>query len=76
MNLRSYQVSLTPNAFGQLMLEIYTKIDEVSKEQYCRIMLEVLNYLGREGFFDNIMPSMLAIYTRNGQIVRIEEDTI
>ena len=76
MNLRSYQLTLTPDIFGQSIIEIYTQLDSVSKCQYIQIMNEVLNYLGCEGFFDKIAPSMLAIYTKNGQVVKIEEDSV
>ena len=76
MSLRSYLVSLEVKAYGKLIVEIHTKFSSINKEEYIRIMMEVLNYLGEEGYFDVIRPSSLAIYDKADQIVNIEDNNL
>ena len=67
--LRNYEVSLEPDTYGQLILEIYTQLDAIPEEQCCQIFMGVSQYLEREGFFDKVAPSFVAIYTKNGKVV-------
>jgi hypothetical protein len=73
MNLGNYQINAHEDVFHRITLEIRTKLDTITKEQYVRITMSVLQYMGREGFFDKRLPNQLAIYNKFGQLQRVED---
>lgn len=73
MDLGNHKVNLGKNVKGQLELEIYTNNDVETAVQYSNIVVEVVKYLGKEGYFDELLPSVFAIYDKHGQMKRIED---
>lgn len=72
MELGAYQVKLIKYpADKRLLVEVYTKHDELPPQQYCRIMNDVMHYLGAEGYFNETLPSKFAIYNKFGQMVQL-----
>lgn len=73
MLLGNYLISLsTYPATGKMKLEVHTRLDVISKLEYTKIMRIVMSYMGREGFFDDSLPSELLIHDRAGNVVNIE----
>lgn len=73
MELGEYRASIIKGDDGDFTLEIYTKYDTVTKKQYCGVMKEAVLYLGREGYFDEKLPTRIEIFDKFGQIVRIKD---
>jgi hypothetical protein len=73
MELGAYQVKLTKYpADKRMLVEVYTKHDELPAQQYCQIMHDVMHYLGAEGFFNESLPSKFGIYNKFGQLVQLD----
>ena len=73
MSLGKIDAVLHKDVHGRITLEVRTKLDTITKQQYVRIMMWTLQYLGSQGFFDNQLPSQLAIYNKFGQLQRAED---
>lgn len=72
MELGTYQVKIIRYpADKRMAVEIYTKYDEFPPQQYCRVMNDVMRYLGAEGYFEETLPSKFAIYNKFGQLVEL-----
>lgn len=72
MELGTYKVKLTKYpADKRLLVEVYTKFDEINDQHYCRIMNDVMHYLGAEGYFNEALPSNFGIYDKFGQLARL-----
>ena len=51
MELGAYKVKLTKYpADKRLLVEVYTNIDDISDQQYCRTMNDIMHYLGAKGY--------------------------
>ena len=73
MDPREYKITVGRNKMGLIELEIRTIVETMTAEEYCTIMKSVIHYLGKEGYFDNELPSSFAIYNKYGQLLRIED---
>jgi hypothetical protein len=68
MELGDYKVKLNTLTKG-LTVEVYTIHEEIPASQYCKIMKDVMHYLGSEGFFHEALPKQFGIYNKFGQLV-------
>lgn len=72
IDLGNYRVSFRRGADGIIAMEVHTKLEQVTKENYVKVMMGVLHYMGQEGFFDGWIPQQLVIYDKFGQIVPVQ----
>lgn len=72
INLGNYQISFRHDENGIITMEVHTNLESVSKENYAKIMMNVVQYMGDEGFFDGWIPQQLSIYDKFGQIVPVQ----
>lgn len=77
--LRSYGVRFRKDTYSQLLpqltLEIHTQLEDFNKERYCKVVSEVIYYLGCEGFLDNQAPTNIEVFNKNGQVVPLPKPT-